>query len=473
VAIALALLLLVGLGLRLALMDAQRPGFLGFIDSLLYLRSARGELLADPGRPAGYPVFLRLLHGVDGQLSFALAVQHLLGLATGLLLFLTVRRVAPAGWGLIPAAVVRLGGPQRLLEHAPLSDSLFTFLVVASCWCAARALAERPALWGSLAALLAAAAACVRSVGLLLPLLIVAWLAAATGGRLRERLRVGGLALACAWLLLASYVVWAQQGGGYVGPGLTRQGGINLYAGVMAFADCKRFTPPAGTAGLCDRRPPDRRPGPVYYQTVLRSPAFRTFGSARPFSPDENRKLVAFARTAIVHQPLDYLRDVGSDLGRFWSSDTHARPLGGASYDRWSADLRAAGPIPQLIGDWYPTLQPSVDTGTLDTLRDWERRTRLEGPVLALLALLALAGLPLARGPRLALSALLAAVSVLLLVGPVASMFFDARFAVPGYGPLAAAGALGAASLTERARAWQASRRRSRELVSRAQTEPS
>ncbi len=218
VAIALAVLLLVAVGLRLALIDAQRPGFLGFIDSLLYLRSARDQLLADPGRPAGYPLFLRILHGLDGNLSFALLVQHLLGLATGLLLFLTVRRVVPAGWALVPAAVVLLAGPQLFLEHAPLSDSLFTFLVAAACWCATRALDERPALWGGLATGLAAVSVCVRSVGMLLPLLIVVWLVAAAGGDLRRRLRIGAVAFACGWLVLASYVVWAKREAGYVGP---------------------------------------------------------------------------------------------------------------------------------------------------------------------------------------------------------------------------------------------------------------
>ncbi len=239
----------------------------------------------------------------------------------------------------------------------------------------------------------------------------------------------------------------------------------------MAFADCDRFTPPPGTKGLCDRRPASQRPGPFYYDTNLRSPAFRTFGSEPPFNPDENGKLVAFARAAILHQPLDYLRNVGDDLARYWSSDTHTRPLAGASYDRWSADLDRPGPIPELIGDWYPTLRPEAHAGTLDVLRDWERRTRLEGPALVLLVLLVLLGLPLARGPRLAVGVLFAAVSVLLLVGPVASTFFDARFAVPGYGPLAAAGAIGAASLSVRARAWQDGRRRSGRLVSRPRTE--
>ena len=62
-------------------------------------------------------------------------VQHALGIISGLLLFDVVRRSGvPRAWGLIPAAVVMLGGAELLLEHTILSDPLFIFLVTLGLW---------------------------------------------------------------------------------------------------------------------------------------------------------------------------------------------------------------------------------------------------------------------------------------------------------------------------------------------------
>jgi hypothetical protein len=80
----------------------------------------------------------------------------------------------------------------------------------------------------------------------------------------------------------------------------------------------------------------------------------------------------------------------------------------------------------------------------------YERRTRLEGPAFVALLLCALLGVPLARGRRLAVGLLMLAASVVTLVGPIAVLYFDPRYAIPGYGSLATAAAIGAAALAER-----------------------
>ena len=41
--------------------------------------------------------------------------------------------------------------------------------------------------------------------------------------------------------------------------------GWNLYARAAPFADCSKFTAPAGTEILCEQRPPSERPGPFGY----------------------------------------------------------------------------------------------------------------------------------------------------------------------------------------------------------------
>jgi 4-amino-4-deoxy-L-arabinose transferase-like glycosyltransferase len=456
--LALGALLVAGIALRVGLVLARSPAFLGNGDSFFYLFSAQGTLFADLLRPAGYPLFLRLPHLVSSDLSFTVLVQHALGVGTAVLLLLLVRQVVSAGWALLPAAVVLLAGPQLLLEHAPLADAPFTFMVVAACCCAYRALEARPLLWAGLAGLLVAAASCMRALGLLFAALLVVWLVCAVPGSVRWRLLVGAIAASCAWLVLATYMIAASEARAPVGLGLSRMGGLNLYIRVAAFVDCERFTPPAGTRDLCEERPPSQRPGPYWYTLSPESPGLQRLDKPRPAA---NAALTRFTRAAILHQPGDYLRAVGTDLSRFWSSDAHYAPLEGESYDVSTRILLTSHYhlTPSAVADWYDTGEVRTRGGLLRALRDYERHTRLEGPALMALVLLALGGLPLARGRRLKLGLLLLGASVVALVAPVATATFAARYAVPGYGFVAATAALGAASLWERVRGLAGRRR--------------
>jgi hypothetical protein len=54
---------------------------------------------------------------------------------------------------------------------------------------------------------------------------------------------------------------------------------------------------------------------------------------------------------------------------------------------------------------------------------------------------------------------LLVVFTLLLMVGPVATLFYDARYAEPCFGPLAAAAALGGAGLGSRIWGWRGTRR--------------
>jgi 4-amino-4-deoxy-L-arabinose transferase-like glycosyltransferase len=458
---ALAALLVVGIALRVTVMVIRGPGFLGYADSYVYMDAARDDLFGPPIWPAGYPLFLRVAHWVSPTLSFVIGLQHLLGVATALLLFSTVRRVAPAGWGLIPAAVVLLAGPQIMLEHAPLSEAFFAFLLAGICYCATRAVTDGPMPWGWLAGGLAAMAACVRSVGLVFPVVVVVCLVAGTRGGWRPRLVAGAAAAAAAWFLLAGYVISAKHEAGYVGPGLTRAGGWNLYARVGPFADCKQFTPPPDARKLCERRPPERRPSVRHY-ALLDSPASRAYGGWAELRPKQNDTLSAFARAAILHQPGDYLSDVSTDVSRLWRSTDHSTGYPGETYDsmvRYLIRLWRLNGV--LTTEWYST------AGDLDRalasagVRSYVRHTRFEGLPFVLLAALALAGIPFARGLRLTVGLLVLTVAATAVIAPIAFLTFDVRFVVPGYGPVAAAGAIGAATLWERV----AGRARRRERV--------
>src|SRR3954454_21376024 len=117
-----------GIGLRVLAMVAWSPAFMGWPDAKSYLDVAHGELFSNVLRPAGYPLFLRSLDGLHASLGAVVGVNHALGLATAVLLFAIVRRLgAPPLLGLVPAAFVALSGDTGFLEHAPLSEPLFTF----------------------------------------------------------------------------------------------------------------------------------------------------------------------------------------------------------------------------------------------------------------------------------------------------------------------------------------------------------
>src|SRR3954471_14924900 len=107
---ALVTVLVLGALLRLALVLGWQRALFGWPDAASYIDVSHGDLFGNELRPAGYPVFLKLLHGVAPSLLLLVVVQHLLGLAAALLLYLAVARAgAPRLLAVVPAAVVALG----------------------------------------------------------------------------------------------------------------------------------------------------------------------------------------------------------------------------------------------------------------------------------------------------------------------------------------------------------------------------
>jgi hypothetical protein len=109
--VGITLLVAGAIAVRAWFMVSYRPAFLGFGDSHEYVLAAATSVFRDVQHPAGYPLFLVLVHYFSDRLSFTIFVQHAIGVATGVLLYKSVRRTgAPAWLGLIPAAVVFFGG---------------------------------------------------------------------------------------------------------------------------------------------------------------------------------------------------------------------------------------------------------------------------------------------------------------------------------------------------------------------------
>jgi hypothetical protein len=386
----LGALILIGAGLRALMTLAQNPGSLGISDSAFYVLAAtRGAFLLPATYnikpwPAGYPLFLNLLHHITANLSFVSFVQHALGIATALLLFFTVRLVATAVWGLLPAAVILLAGPQIILEHAPLTESLFAFLIAAFIYCAARTLGSRPLLWAVLAGGLAATAACVRVAGLPFVVVVVVWLLASGGGDWKRRLLVPAAAALAAGLVFGVYLAEMKHQTGFGGPALTRGGN---------------------------------------YGTPTRA--------------GEND-----------------LSRVTTNLGPFWSANERGGFLVGYGYGGVIDIMDTPSPSSlTTMRNYYRTIGSDQHNGLFRAMLDYERGTRLQGFPFLLMVLLSLVGIVFARGARLAVGSLAIATTFVALVVPVAYVYFDARYAVPGYGPLALSAAIGAASIWHRSAA--------------------
>ena len=105
----------------------------------------------NPGfRPLLYPLFLSLWHRLAPEWGTVLAivVQHLLGVATGLLVAVIAMRLfrRPSA-GVWAGGLYLLAGPPLFFEGELLITSLFTFLATALLWTLSRADPAAPGAW--------------------------------------------------------------------------------------------------------------------------------------------------------------------------------------------------------------------------------------------------------------------------------------------------------------------------------------
>jgi hypothetical protein len=453
----LAVLIAIGLALRIALLFAYRPAFVGYFDSAVYLDAAKGALFWDPLRPAGYSMFLRVVHGFGDNLAFTIAVQHVLGIATALLLFGIVRRAGGPPWlGLVPAGVVLLGGDQAFLEHAVLTESLYAFLTAVGVYAAMRCLdSERGRLWPALAGLALGMAATVRLAGLSVLVLVSLWLLLGPGTAPRRRAAMavtGGLA---AVVVLGSYLVAAHDETDRWS--FARDGAYHFYGRAATFADCEKFDPPAGTDVLCETTPRSKRPSAAYY--IFEGPATVHFGKAHEdaASRDDVDKVGSFGRAAARGQPVDWVRASARDFVRFVSPGSNRGPSPAPSAEDYVRHFLTIpdqmDPNLERAADYYSNSpEVSARDGLYETLRDYAGATRVEGAPLGALLLLALAAPFACRGRERRAAVLLSTVGIGLLVVPVMTVYYDGRFGIPAYGFVAAAAALGAWGIVEAVR---------------------
>jgi len=462
--LALAIVVAAGVALRACMWLAYDPVMLNIADTAPYVSMADNTLFADSVRTAGYSMFLRVGHAFSTDLDVTLAIQHLLGIVTGLLAYATVRRAGAPVWaGVIAAAAVLLSLDQVLVEHTLISEVVFSLLLVAGLYSGVRALDEPSTivgrvtsrhLWLVAAGALLAFSVWARAVSApLIPLLGI-FFVFALPGTAWVRLGRGALAAGAGAAVLLGYFALNSDTTGTFG--LARATGWTLYSRAAPFADCSQFTPPQGTRPLCEVTPIDERSGPDFYTWNEDSPARMEFG----YPPANNEALGQFGRRAILASPRAYVSAVGRDTLRYFFPDINDEQyLGGTPYEyldihRRDRDLERD--IQARLAVYYEPESLDVNESLLDTLTDFQQALRVH-PILMLQALiLGALGIWLGSGRVRAALVLLLGTSLILLVFPAAIGTYNVRYTIPIGGPLIGAGVIGLWVCIERLRGRQA-----------------
>ncbi|GII82718.1 hypothetical protein Ssi03_07080 [Sphaerisporangium siamense] len=444
-------LLAAGTVLRVVAMLGYRPA-LWFPDSYTYVVTAmrpRPDLV----RPAGYSIFLRLLEPFHGFMVVT-AVQHLIGLAAGVLLYVTVLRAGGPRWAAALATVpALLDAYQIQLEHLLVSDSLFALLVLG-----AVVAALRPPTWRSACAagLLLAAATLTRTAGLPLIGLVTCWLVArawrshrgphrrsAVPIRLTKRTKLAGLTLAVALVPVGAYAGWFAAT--YHRFGIVGSNGVFLYSRTMSFADCAVMRPPADLAVLCDPTPPARRPPSQEYIWSANSPVVALPGIT--FTESTDRLAGRFASLAIRSQPVDYAVSVLGEVARtfVWGRPVYPDREIFDYYQFPAVPPPPPGRYPATVGAEFAARYERGPIGTrvvepfAGVTRAYQDVARLPGTVLLVIMLAppVVVAMRRRRGGRTGTEWTLPWLgSLALLVIPAATAQFDYRYVLPAV-PLA------------------------------------
>ena len=447
--VGIAILIAGALAVRAWFMAGYRPAFLGFGDSHEYVLAAGTNVFRDVQHPAGYPLFLVLVHYFNDRLSFTILVQHAIGVATGLLLYKSMRRTGAPPWlGLLPAAVVFFGGTGLFLEHSLLADPLFAFLQAAGIYAAVRALYEPALRWPLAAGVAIGLAFWVKTVAISSAPLVLALLLFASPGDVRRRLMSSATAALMVIVMVLAYIAIQAFSTGYVG--YERQSAWNLYGRVATFVDCSRFTPPAGTRFLCPTEPIAHRLSQASYQYGRSSPAVRRFGGPSRAPGYANALLQKFSVAAIEHEPVAYASAIVHGL------TFYIFPREGEGYTPESMRDALFGPVNEqaiepTIALFYPhSLGYHRPASAIRSLSVYESDTRIQGPLLILLLVAAIGGLPLLPRRMRSAAILFTLTAIFSIVFAEAGSSYDARYAYPTFGPLAAGAALGAWAIASR-----------------------
>lgn len=441
---ALATLLAAGVALRIVAAAASWPVTTTLADAGPYSYYATTNPLTDPAHMAGYSSLLAIAGLFSREVAFAIVLQHLLGIVTALIFYATIRRLTGSRWaGLVPAAAVLLNADLVFLERNILSETLFLAVLGGAFYTTVRAI-DAPApwwKWPAAAGALLALVTITRATGVfLLAVAVVAMLLGKPGAwRVRWRAPVGAAAVGAVLVGMYAFGNLLSNGRFEVGP----TQGFHLYGRVASFADCREFTPPPGTKGLCEQTPVPLRQNGNFYMWDPGSPARRVYGS-EPWEEHDD-ELGAFARQVILHQPRTYAKVMWRELKTYFvpSLDPGDHLDGELDWSRANLAGHPSGAgIERSMEGFFEPFEPRASAGTVALLHDYQRIFRFGATLLSICSLLTLIGLVV--GPRRSRAGVLlfGLGGLALLVPPILSVFYVARYTVPLGPPLMAAAAI-------------------------------
>ena len=424
------------------------PSWLQSLDSIRFARVVPAQIFGDYWMPAVYAIFVKGIQEVAPTLWVTIAVQHLIGLSVGVILYLAMRLLGAKPWlACVPAAAAFLVGDQIWIEHQIMSEPFVTALIAGGLACTLRGLVPQTALrWLAAGSVLLILAGLSRNIALTTLPIAVLCVAFWVRGPLRARATALATVIVPALVVLGLYVAAFEiSGGQYLG--LADMRGWNLYARTAPFADCDEFTPPPGTQVLCESTPSAERLGSLGYQWDTESVGRREF----ELGPETSPIVGEFGQQALLHQPLDYLEIVATDAARYLDPSIGPdRYLSGQP-----ASVQSFGLIDPATRAFVEEYLSRVYDGTdvhvhgREALATYQDMTR-PGWLLAPLLIFALLGMAIARGPvRLAIF-LFGLTALALYLVPVFVLSYEFRYGLPPQPFLVAAGTLGIAALLSR-----------------------
>ena len=442
-----AALLAAGLILRVLAQLAYRP-------ALFYIDTARYVSNNPPGMdPLGYGGVLRAISPAGGVAAVA-AVQHLLGLAMAVVIYVLLLRRGVARWlAAMAIAPVLLDADQLQIEQTIMPDAVFEALIVAGLVIAA----WRPAVsWRRAAAagLALGASATVAQVGEALLVAAVIFLLAAGGGWRRA---IGRAAALCAAFVIP---ILAYSAGSDLITGsffLSHTGVTSFYGRTAAAVDCVTIRLSAAERGMCPTRAQQAH-GPDWLEYSQGSPIRAYYNSRSLTRAQTDSEISTFNHAVLAQQAGRLLGAYGRDAAKLFAltrvgsrGDT---PISRWQFQRvfpyyppWSSRQVVSTEISQLGGGGKPAIWRPVAT----FLRAYQLdRGYTPGPLFALAALAGLAGSALAarrkasQGVRQAARGCLLFFASGVFVLGVSDLFeFSWRYQLPALVTLVPAGALG------------------------------
>jgi hypothetical protein len=306
------------------------PGALWFAgDSYVYLGAA---LRPQPNlsKATGYSLFLRLLLPFH-SLTLVTTVQHLMGLAGAVLVYLLLRRAAVSKtWAAIATLPMLLDGYIIEDEHLIMAESVFTFLLLV----AMTLLLWRPrsSWWvAGIAGLLVGYAVTVRTQGAIMLAVLPLFLLLRGWSWKTLRGWLVAIVFAVATLVpVGAYASWFHQRTGHYN--MTMSTGFYLWGRVSSFADCARIKPTGEEAVVCPTEPLADRTPPGNF--VWHAPQVHTDlnSTGGPVTYANSKLLTNFAIHAVEAQPLDYVKTVFFNTVMSFGFPRIAYPGAGTTY---------------------------------------------------------------------------------------------------------------------------------------------